>query len=62
MFTRVLEVAPHTPLPEILRRFADNMGHFAVVTEAGRALGLLELDDVFKTFAASMLSERPINC
>ena len=37
------------------------MGHFAVVTEAGRALGLLELDDVFKTFAASMLSEKPIN-
>ena len=61
MYTRVLEVAPHTPLPEILRRFADNMGHFAVVTEAGRALGLLELDDVFKTFAASMLSETPIN-
>ena len=61
MYTKVLEVAPHTPLPEILRRFADSMGHFAVVTEAGRALGLLELDDVFKTFAASMLSEKPIN-
>ena len=62
MFTRVLEVAPHTPLPEILRRFADNMGHFAVVTEAGRALGLLELGDAFKPFAAAVLSGRPINC
>ena len=61
MYTKVLEVAPQTSIPEILRRFANGMGHFAVVTEAGRAIGLLELDDVFKTFAADMLSATPLN-
>ena len=59
MYTKSLQVPPSMPLHEILRRFADSMGHFAVVVEAGKALGLLELDDIFKTFAQEMLSDKP---
>lgn len=59
MYTKALEVAPHTPVPELLKRFAGNTAHYAVVTEAGRALGLLDLDDIFKAFAQDMLSSKP---
>ena len=59
MYTRALETPPQTPVYDLLRRFAGNTSHFIVVTEAGRALGLLELDDVFKTFAREMLSSSP---
>lgn len=60
MYTKALEVSPSTTIHELLRRFADTTAHFAVVTEAGRPLGLLELDDVFKFFASEMLSEKPV--
>jgi signal-transduction protein with cAMP-binding, CBS, and nucleotidyltransferase domain len=59
MYTEALEVSPQTPIHELLRMFAGNTAHFVVVTEAGRALGLLELDDIFKFFAHEMLSEKP---
>lgn len=59
MYTKSLQVPPSMPLHEILRSFADSMGHFAVVVEAGKALGVLDLDDIFKTFAQEMLSDRP---
>lgn len=59
MYTKSLQVPPSLPLHEILSRFADNTGHFAVVIEAGKALGLLELDDIFKTFAQEMLNDKP---
>lgn len=59
MYTKSLQVPPRMPLHELLRSFADNTGHFAVVVEAGKALGLLELDDIFKTFAQEMLSDKP---
>lgn len=60
MYTKALEVSPSTTVHELLRRFADTTAHFAVVTEAGKALGLLELDDIFKFFASEMLSEKPV--
>lgn len=59
MYTKALEVPPSTTVHELLRRFADNTAHFAVVTEAGRALGLLELDDIFRMFAQEMISDKP---
>jgi CBS-domain-containing membrane protein len=59
MYTGALEIPPRTPVHDLLRRFAGNTAHFIVVTEAGRALGLLELDDVFKIFAREMLNSSP---
>ena len=61
MYTKAMEVSPRTTLPELLHRFAATTAHFAVVTEAGRALGLLDLDDIFKNFALEMKRPNPVN-
>ena len=55
IYTKSLEIAPQTSLAELLKLFSDTTAHIAVVTEAGRALGILQLDDIFKNFAAEML-------
>ncbi len=55
MYDKALEVKPSMPAHELLKLFSTNTAHFAVVTEAGKALGLIELDDIFKTFAGEML-------
>lgn len=60
MYTKTLEVPPSATVSEVLQRFAGNTAHYVVVTEAGKALGLLELDDLFKTFAQDMCSENPL--
>ena len=60
MYTKALQVSPRTTLPELLHSFARSTAHFAVVVEAGRALGLLDLDDIFKNFALEMCDEKGI--
>ncbi len=57
MYDKALEVKPSMPVHELLKLFSANTAHFAVVTEAGKALGLIELDDIFKTFAGEMLGD-----
>jgi len=60
MYTKTLQVPPATTVQELLRLFARTTAHYAVVVDAGRALGLLDLDDIFKTFAREMLSQNPV--
>ncbi len=60
MYTKALEVEPSATVEELLRLFAGTTAHFAVVTDAGRALGLLELDDMFRMLAKDMIAEIPL--
>ncbi len=57
MYTKSLQISPQTTVPELLRLFSDNTGHFAVLVEAGRALGIVELDDIFNLLAPEMVEE-----
>lgn len=60
MYTKALQVNPQTPIHELLALFANNTAHFAVVVEAGRALGILELDDIFRNLAHEMIDTMPL--
>jgi acetoin utilization protein AcuB len=55
----VLVVAPETPLPEVLKRMADEHAEATLITRDGKLIGIFTMTDACRRYAQLLLNPPP---